>query len=130
MNLEDALRDVETREQQLRLHLLRSEEYVRKFEREFKRQVFMLYISIMLLLGFQSLYGVWMYHRISYSETLMIVVTTFLAIFNCLLLIRTKSWLRRLNEAWLDPSEKRALDSVRMQRRELLERLASPPAQG
>ena len=57
MTIEERLHDVETREEQLRSHILRSTEYMRKFQREFKRQVLLLYLSIALLLAFQSFFA-------------------------------------------------------------------------
>jgi hypothetical protein len=56
-------------------------------------------------------------------------VTAFLAIVNCLLLIQTKTWLRRLNETWLKPQEKVALTTLRSQRSELLTRVKHSPAE-
>ena len=47
---------------------------------------------------------------------ILMSVTSILAIVNCLLLIKTKTWLHRLNEAWLGPQEKVALTSLRSQR--------------
>lgn len=128
MTLEEALRDVETRENQLRLHIIRSEEYVRRFERDFKRQVFMLYLAIVLLLLFQSLFMISLAGRLHFGEMALVMTTSFLAIMNCILLINTKSWLRRINESWIDPQEKTALDAIRLQRREIMEKMISTPA--
>lgn len=128
MTLEEALRDVETRENQLRLHIIRSEEYVRRFERDFKRQVLMLYLSIVLLLLFQSVFAWSFATHLKFGEMTLILTTSFLAILNCLLLINTKSWLKRINEAWIDPQEKIAMDNIRMQRREILEKLVADAA--
>jgi len=41
---------------------------------------------------------------------------------NCLLLIKTKAWLHRLNKAWLAPQEKLALEALENQRAEILNR--------
>jgi hypothetical protein len=125
MTLEEALRDVETRENQLRLHIIRSEEYVHEFERNFKRQLLLLYLAIALLLLFQSWFALSFAGHLKMSELTLIIVTSILAILNCCLLINTKSWLKRINEAWIDPQEKIALDSVRMQRREILEKMVT-----
>jgi hypothetical protein len=38
-------------------------------------------------------------------------------------MIHTKKWLRQLNEAWLNPKEKEALDSLKLQRHEILTNL-------
>lgn len=124
MTPEEALQDVIKREEQLRMHIIRSEEYLRRLDRDLKRQVLMLYVSIVLLLGFQGLYAWSLRHELAFTEAGMMVVTSLLAIFNCVLLIRTKGFMRRINEAWINPAEKIALDSVRMQRREILERMA------
>jgi RecA-family ATPase len=56
-------------------------------------------------------------------------VTSILAIVNCLLLIKTKTWLHRLNEAWLGPQEKVALTALHSQRNEILTRLTHSPAE-
>lgn len=125
MTLEEALRDVETRENQLRLHIIRSEEYVRRFERDFKRQVFMLYLAIALLLLFQSLFAISIAGHLKFGELALVLTTSFLAIMNCLLLINTKSWLRRINEAWIEPREKMVLDNIRLQRREIMDKLTA-----
>lgn len=121
---QEALHDVETREQQLRWHILRSEEYLERFQREFKRQVLMLYLSIVLLFLFQSLFAWNMRAHLQMNEAALILITTLLAIMNCILLIHTKSWLRRVNQAWIEPQEKIALDSIEIQKREILERLS------
>ncbi len=127
MTLEEALRDVETRENQLRLHIIRSEEYVRRFERDFKRQVFMLYLAIVLLLLFQSLFAISIAGHLKFGEMALVLTTSFLAILNCVLLINTKSWLKRINESWIEPQEKTALDMIRMQRREIMEKIVTSP---
>jgi hypothetical protein len=61
-----------------------------------------------------------------FSVMALIIVTSVLAIANCLLLIRTKTYLRRLNEAWLKPEEKHAITKLRNQHAEI--QLRSPPA--
>lgn len=127
MTLEEALRDVETRENQLRLHIIRSEEYVRRFERDFKRQVFMLYLAIVLLLLFQSLFAISVAGHLKFGEMALVLTTSFLAILNCVLLINTKSWLKRINESWIEPQEKTALDMIRLQRREIMEKIVTSP---
>ena len=114
-----SLEDVIIRERQLEAHLLHSPEYLRRASRELKRQVSMLYLAIALLFVFQSLFA-WKAGHIPISEVVLISVTSFLAIINCLLLIRTKACLRRLNDAWLKPAEKTAVYALRLQRSELL----------
>jgi hypothetical protein len=56
---------------------------------------------------------------------MLVSVTSILAIANCLLLIRTKTWMHRLNEAWLGPQERVAISSLRSQRDQILARLAA-----
>lgn len=129
MTIEERLHDVEKREEQLRSHILRSHEYLRKFDREFKRQVLLLYLSIILLVAFQTVYAWHFGSRLAPSELSMILVTTVLAIVNCGLLIRTKRWLTRINEAWIEPQEKIALDTIRVQRVEIIEKLGMRPSE-
>jgi hypothetical protein len=114
-----SLEDVMIRERQLEAHLLHSPEYLRCANRELKRQVSMLYLAIVLLFVFQGLFA-WKAGHIPVSEVVMISVTSFLAIINCLLLIRTKACLRRLNDAWLRPEQKTAVYALRLQRSEML----------
>jgi hypothetical protein len=123
MTFEESLQDVTIRERQLHAHILRSAEYLRKADRDLKRQVSMLYLAIALLVLFQGLFALREVALIPLSATALIAVTSLLAIINCLLLIRTKNGLRQLNEAWLKPEEKSALDSLRIQRNEILTRL-------
>ena len=123
MTFEETLQDVTIRERQLHAHILRSPEYLRKADRELKRQVSMLYLAIALLILFQGLFALREAVQIPLSCTALISVTSLLAIVNCLLLIRTKHGLHRLNEAWLKPEEKIALDSLREQRNELMTRV-------
>ncbi len=123
MSREESLQDVTIRERQLEAHILRSPEYLRCADQELKRQVSMLYLAIALLLIFQGLFTLHAVGQLPLSGLVMITVTSFLAIVNCLLLIRTKTWLRRLNEAWLAPQEKSALEALKYQRNEILTRL-------
>ncbi len=60
---------------------------------------------------------------------MLVSVTSVLAIVNCLLLIKTKTWLHRLNEAWLGAAEKVAITTLRSQRKEIMTRLASAPSE-
>jgi hypothetical protein len=122
MTFEESLQDVTIRERQLHAHILRSAEYLRQADRELKRQVTMLYLAISLLILFQGLFALREAVQIPFSCATLIAVTSILAIVNCLLLIRTKKGLRQLNEAWLKPEEKSALDSLRYQRNEILTR--------
>ncbi len=110
-------RDVTIRERQLEAHLLRSPEYLRRADQELKRQVSMLYLAIALLFLFQGLFT-WRSAEggLALGAIALTTVTSLLAIINCLLLIRTKACLRRLNEAWLRPEEKSAVDELRHQR--------------
>jgi hypothetical protein len=123
MSAEETLDDVAIREQQLSKHLLQSPEYLKKADQELKRQVTTLYLAIALLLVFQGLFTFREAGTLPLSGVLLMSVTSILAIVNCLLLIRTKKYLRRLNEAWLGPQERGALNSLRFQRREILTRL-------
>jgi hypothetical protein len=123
MNFEESLQDVAIRERQLEAHILRSTEYLRRADQDLKRQVSILYLAIALLLVFQGLFAVRAIDQISLGGFILISVTSFLAIANCLLLIKTKTWLRRLNEAWLAPQEKIALEALKLQRNEILTRL-------
>jgi hypothetical protein len=114
-----SLEDVMIRERQLEAHLLHSPEYLRRANGELKRQVLLLYLAITLLFVFQGLFA-WKAGHIPISEVALISVTSFLAIINCLLLIRTKACLKRLNDAWLKPAEKTAVHALRLQRSEML----------
>jgi len=129
MSAEETLHDVTIREQQLETYILRSPEYLKKADQELKRQVTMLYLAIALLILFQGLFTLQATSGFPVSGVLMMSVTSILAIVNCLLLIKTKTWLHRLNEAWLGPQEKVALTSIRAQRRELLTRLSAPDSE-
>jgi hypothetical protein len=125
MSAEESLHDVSIRVQQLESYILRSPEYLRKADQELKRQVTMLYLAIALLLVFQGLFSLRVAQTLPVGGVILMSVTSFLAIMNCLLLIHTKTWLHRLNEAWLGPQEKIALSSLRVQREELLTRMGN-----
>jgi len=56
-------------------------------------------------------------------------VTSILAIVNCLLMIKTKTWLNRMNEKWLGPQERVALTSLRSQRQELMMQMNQLPGE-
>src|SRR5271155_1029404 len=120
MSAEESLHDVTIRVQQLEAYILRSPEYLKRADQELKRQGTMLYLAIALLLLFQGLFTFNATGRLPMSGMILMSVTSFLAIVNCLLLIHTKTWLHRLNEAWLGPQEKIALKSLRSQQDELL----------
>jgi hypothetical protein len=122
MILTESLEDVTIRERQLEAHLLRSPEYLRQADRELKRQVSMLYLAIALLIVFQGLFTWGASAAIPVTAIALTTVTSILAIFNCLLLIRTKTFLRRLNDSWLKPEEKSAVYALRNQRHEILTR--------
>ena len=123
MTFEESLQDVTIRERQLHAHILRSADYLRKADRDLKRQVAMLYLAIALLILFQGLFALREAVQIPFTCTALITVTSILAIINCLLLIQTKRGLRQINEAWLKPEEKTALDTLQDQRNEILTRL-------
>jgi hypothetical protein len=119
MSAEETLHDVTIRVQQLESYILRSPEYLKRADQELKRQVTMLYLAIALLLLFQGLFTFGASTRLPLGGVILMSVTSFLAIINCLLLIQTRTWLHRLNEAWLGPQEKIALASLRNQVNEL-----------
>src|SRR5271156_6590992 len=123
MSAEESLHDVAIRVQQLEAYILRSPEYLQKADQELKRQVTMLYLAIALLLVFQGLFTFKEAGTLPFSGMLLISVTSILAIVNCLLLIKTKTWMHRLNEAWLNPQERIAITSLRVQRKELVNRM-------
>ena len=127
MSAEETLHDVEIREQQLQSFILKSPEYRKRADQELKRQVTMLYLAIALLLIFQGFFTLKVLGILPISEMMLVSVTSVLAIVNCLLLIRTKTWLHRLNEAWLGPQEKVAITTLRSQRKEIMTRLAADP---
>jgi len=129
MSAEEILHDVSIREQQLESYILRSPEYLRKADQELKRQVTMLYLAIALLILFQGLFTLSANGGLPLSAVVLMSVTSILAIVNCLLLIKTKTWLHRMNEAWLGPQEKVALTSIRCQRQELMMQLNQLPGE-
>ena len=129
MSAEETLHDVSIRVQQLEAFILRSPEYLKRADQELKRQVAMLYLAIALLLVFQGLFTFRAADHLPMSGMILMSVTSFLAIVNCLLLIHTQTWLNRLNEAWLGPQEKVALTALRSQQTELLTRVTHSPAE-
>ena len=127
MSAEETLHDVSIRVQQLESFILRSPEYLKRADQEMKRQVTMLYLAIALLIVFQGLFAAHAAGVLPLGMVLLMSVTSFLAIVNCLLLIQTKTWLHRLNERWLGPQERVALNSLRSQQNELQTRVAITP---
>ena len=121
MSVEAKLEDVLIRERQLEVHLLHSPDYLWRANRELKRQVALLYLAIALLILFQGLFTWRNLGRLPVGLVLLNTGTSLLAIINTLLIIRTKRSLRQLNEAWLKPAERSAIDSLRDQRAKLLE---------
>ena len=105
--------DAAIRARQLETHLLRSPEYLHRADQELKRQVSLLYLAVALLLVFQGLFSWRAAGQIPFGLLLLTGVTSILAVVNCLLLIRTKNWLRKLNAAWLKPEERSALEALR-----------------
>ena len=120
MIFKESLQDLVIRERQLEAHILRSTEYLRRADQELKRQVSMLYLAIALLLVIQGFFTLHAVGDMPLSCVLLIGVTSFLAIINCMLLIHTKTWLHRLNEEWLAPHEKDALNAIKLQRNEII----------
>jgi hypothetical protein len=129
MSAEESLHDVTIRVQQLEAYILRSPEYLQRADQELKRQVTMLYLAIALLLVFQGLFTLRAAGHLPLAGVILMSFTSFLAIVNCLLLIQTKTWLRRLNETWLGPQEKVALTTLRFQQKEILTRVTHSPAE-
>jgi hypothetical protein len=129
MSAEESLHDVSIRVQQLEEYLLRSPEYLNRADQELKRQVTMLYLAIALLIVFQGLFTLRAAGHLPLSGMILMSITSLLAIVNCILLIKTKTCLRRLNDAWLGPQEKIALISLRSQRKELLTRVMNTAAE-
>jgi hypothetical protein len=119
MSAEDTLHDITIRVQQLEAYILKSPEYLKRADQELKRQVAMLYLAIALLLLFQAFFTFGVSAHIPLGGVILMGITSFLAIVNCLLLIKTKTWLRQLNESWLGPQEKIALAALRSQVDEL-----------
>ena len=123
MSVNESLQDVAVRERQLEEHILRSTEYLFRADQNLKRLVSTLYLAIALLLLFQVLFTFRTVDEIPHSASLLMAVTSLLAIANCVLLIQTKQWLQRLNAAWLDPQQRVALDSLKNERHELISRM-------
>ncbi len=128
MSAEETLHDVTIREQQLEAFIIKSPEYRKRADQELKRQVTMLYLAIALLLIFQGFFTLKVLGVLPISEMMLVSVTSVLAIVNCLLLIQTKTWMHRLNEAWLGPQEKVAITSLRSQRDAIKSRIATAPS--
>jgi hypothetical protein len=121
-----ALRDLIVRTQQLETHLLRSPEYVFKADQGLKRQVTMLYLAIALLFLFEGFFVLLEARHMPGWLLGLILFTSVLAIINCVLLIRTKQCLHRLNAGWLAPEAKKALETLRREHAELQSRASAP----
>jgi hypothetical protein len=78
-----------------------------------------LYLAIALLLLFEGVFVLREARYMADGLLTLIVFTSLLAIVNCILLIRTKRFLHRLNEGWLDPHAKRTLETLRRELGEL-----------
>jgi hypothetical protein len=111
----DPLDDLTVRQRQLEKHLLRSPEYLFKADQDLKRQVAILYLAIALLFLFQGFFVLREARTMPGGLLALIVFTSALAIVNCVLLIRTKRFLHRLNEGWLDPDAKRTVDALKQE---------------
>jgi hypothetical protein len=105
--------DADIRARQLETHLLRSPEYLQKADQELKRQVSLLYLAVALLLLFQGLFSWRAAGEVPFGLLALTGVTSILAVVNCVLLIRTKKYLRKLNASWLKPEERTALEALR-----------------
>ena len=123
MSLEESLHDVTIRERQLEAHILRSSEYRKRADQDLKRLVSMLYLAIALLFVIQGLFTYQAIAQRPINGIILLSVTSLLGVLSCFLLIKTKAWLHRLNEAWLAPQEKNALEALKSQRHEILSRL-------
>jgi hypothetical protein len=122
----DPLDDLAVRQRQLEKHLLRSPEYLYKADQDLKRQVAMLYLAVALLLLFQGIFVLREARTMPGGLLALIIFTSTLAIVNCLLLIRTKRYLHRLNEGWLEPDAKRTLHALKLELARLQAESASP----
>ena len=122
LNSETRMKDVCIRERQLERHLLQSPDYLSRANRELKRNIFMLYLAIALLILFQGIFTWKNTGRLPVGLVILNIATSLVAIFNCLLIIRTKRCLRQVNDAWLRPAEKTALAALRSQRFRLVDR--------
>jgi len=111
----DPLDDLTVRQRQLEKHLLRSPEYLFKADQDLKRQVAILYLAIALLFLFQGFFVLREARTMPGGLLALIVFTSALAIVNCVLLIRTKRFLHRLNEGWLEPDAKRTVDALKQE---------------
>jgi hypothetical protein len=123
MSIEESLQDVTIRERQLEAHILRSAEYQKRAHRDLRRLVAMLYLAISLLMLIQGLFAFRAVSEFPIHGVILLSVTAILGALNCCLLIQTKRWLHQLNEAWLAPQEKEALEALKIQRTEILTRL-------
>ena len=123
---DEALHDLTIRTRQLERHLLRSPEYLFKADQGLKRQVAMLYLAIALLLVFEGFFVLLEARHMPPVLLALIIFTSLLAIVNCVLLIRTKQCLHRLNEGWLTPEAKKTLVALRREHDDLQSRASSP----
>ena len=127
MTAHDPITDLDKRQRELEAHLLRSQDYLYRADQTLKRQTAMLYLGIALLFSFQVAFTVSNAEGLPLHLWALITLTSALAVFNCVLLIRTKRCLRCLNQSWLRPHEKSALEALeeerlRLQRTETAER--------
>jgi MFS superfamily sulfate permease-like transporter len=122
---DEALNDLAVRTRQLEAHLLRSPEYLFKADQDLKRQVVILYLAIALLFLFQGFFVIREAHRMPDWLLALIIFTSVLAILNCALLIRTKRYLHRLNEGWLNPEAQKTLEALRREHEEMRSRASS-----
>jgi len=123
MSIEESLQDVAVRERQLHAHILCSVEYRKRVDRDLKRLVSMLYLAIALLLLIQGMFTYRAFGQAPADRLILMGIVSILGVLNCFLLIQTKSWLHRINEDWLAPQEKIALETLKSQRHEILNRL-------
>jgi uncharacterized protein (TIGR04222 family) len=120
---DETLRDLTVRTSQLETHLLRSPEYRSRADQRLMRQVATLYLAIVLLIVFEGFFVLLEAHHMPAWLLMLILFTSLLAIANCVLIIRTKRCLHRLNESWLTSDAKKTLEALRRQQ---VERLSEP----
>ena len=107
MSAEESLHDVTIRENQLHRHILQSPEYLRRADQELKRQVAILYLAIALLLVFQGLFAFNAGGALPLGGVVLVSVTSFLAIVNCLLLIKTNDLVAPAQRSLARPAGKK-----------------------
>jgi tetrahydromethanopterin S-methyltransferase subunit G len=127
MRQDEVLQNVSTRLDELETHLLNSAEYVRRANAELTRRISYVYLAIGLLILTLAGFFFESDEELPLSSLMVIALTGFFSIFNCVLLLRARANLRRLNEAWLDPRQLETLATLKTQHQQIKTRLALPP---